>query len=265
VFTRPRNHRPGPGKDRFRTTEKPRSAGVSVAVRPPIGEANTTQFCEGIGTMETLCLVLSEDHPLIQVGFRGTIRLGPGLEVQISGALEKPDRQRTLPPHKRKALAMIVDGCQTIEVAERLGLCLERAEALHDELVSKFGLDRITRQIHAAIRTGALGIIREDVRNGKQRAACTTTVQDKTVGGGRLMADQNLVRTLFPDALARCQDGGEWVIVPDSGDLHQLGRGQSESEAWSAAAIRLCEDEWFRPILSQLVAMNTRRGSNGRM
>lgn len=211
--------------------------------------------------METLSLVLGEDHPLIQIGFRGKIRLGPGLEVRISGTSEKSDRRRTLPAHKRKALALIVDGCQPIELAERLGLCLERAEALHEELVSKLGLDRIARQVQTAVRSGSLGLAREEARNGKQSKAGMMNGRGNSPPGGRLMADQDLVRTLFPDALARCQDDGTWVIVPDVSDVHQLGQGRSEPEAWSSAAVRLCEDEWFRPILSQLVAMKSGRES----
>lgn len=213
--------------------------------------------------METLSLVLGEDHPLIQVGFRGKIHLGPGLEVRILGTSGKPDRQRVLPLHKRKALAMIVDGCQPIELAERLGLCLERAEAMHEELVSKLGLDRIARQVQTAVRSGSLGMTRENARNGPQLTADRSNVRETSDSGGRMMADQDLVRTLFPDALARCQDDGMWMIVPDLGDLHQLGRGSTEPEAWSAAAVRLCEDEWFRPILSQLVAMKTDRKVRG--
>ncbi len=73
------------------------------------------------------------------------------------------------------------------------------------------------------------------------------------------MADQELVRTLFPDALARCQSSGEWMILPDPEDHHLLGHGPSESEAWSSAAVRLCQDEWFRPILTQLMAMQASR------
>ena len=211
--------------------------------------------------METVSLILGDDHPLIQLGFRGTIRLQDELEVQILGSSGKTKARRRLPDRKHRALLLICEGGEPPELAKHLGLCLEHAEALFEELRLKFGLDRIARQVQSALRSGSLRL------RGGSRPSMQCQYRDLQNApltpeqGNTVMADQELVRTLFPDALARCQASGEWMILPDPEDHHLLGYGPSESEAWSCAAIRLCQDEWFRPILTQLMAMQSgRRG-----
>ncbi|MEW4567342.1 hypothetical protein AB1L88_05690 [Tautonia sp. JC769] len=209
--------------------------------------------------METVSLLLGDDHPLIQLGFRGTIRLPGEIAVLILGGSGPPRARRRLPVRKRRALLLMAEGCEPPDLAGRLGLCLEHAEALYEELTQKFGLDRIDRQVRSALRSGSLrsgrgtidstwgGILGNRVRDlGSQR-------------GSRIMADQELVRILFPDALARCQANGEWMVLPDPEDQHLLGSGPSESDAWTCAAVRLCQDEWFRPILTQLMAIQSAR------
>jgi DNA-binding CsgD family transcriptional regulator len=61
-----------------------------------------------------------------------------------------------LPPLKRRGLVLMAFGFGPAELADRLGLCLERAEALHEELTRKLGLDRIARQVRSAIRAGLI-------------------------------------------------------------------------------------------------------------
>jgi hypothetical protein len=209
--------------------------------------------------METVSLILGDDHPLIQLGFRGTIRLPGEIAVQILGNPGHSRLRRRLPARKRRALLLMAEGCEPPELAGRLGLCLEHAEALYEELTQKFGLDRIHRQVRSAIRTGSLSL-----RGGAVASVRCGTFGDRSLHqaaeqGSRIMADQELVRTLFPDALALCQANGEWMILPDPEDHHLLGYGLSESDAWSCAAVRLCQDEWFRPILTQLMAMQSAR------
>ncbi len=211
--------------------------------------------------METVSLILGDDHPLIQLGFRGTLRLPGKIEVQILGSSRHPRIRRRLPARKRRALLLIAKGCEPAELGKRLGLCLEHAEALSEELTLKFGLDRIGRQVLSAVRSGSLCLRGGSISSVRCLHPGYQPFPHIAEQGNRIMADQELVRTLFPDALARCQASGEWMILPDPEDQHRLGYGPSESEAWSCAAIRLCQDEWFRPILSQLMAMQTgRRG-----
>lgn len=205
--------------------------------------------------MEAVSLVLPEDHPLIQLGFRGRIRLEMGVEVRVAGVSRRPRTRRRLPPMKRRALVLMAIGFGPAELADRLGLCLEWAEALHEELTRNLGLDRIARQVRSAIRAGLI----HPIGRPPERAPIEESSRGPELASqGGAMSDEDLVRIFFPDALATSREDGGWeVIVDPEARSQRLGEGMTEFDAWSQAALRLWKDEWFRPIIVQLRTMRS--------
>ncbi|QDV36828.1 hypothetical protein [Tautonia plasticadhaerens] len=205
--------------------------------------------------METVSLVLPDDHPLVQLGFRGKLRLVHGVQVRVAGVSRRPRHRRRLPPTKRRALVLMAFGFGPVELAERLDLCLERAEALHEELTRKLGLDRIARQVRSAILAGMVTPIGPQPPEIPNRQHPSSDLSRPT-GEGASMIDEDLVRVFFPDALAASRGDRGWQIVLNSAARPRtIGEGTTEREAWADASLHLWEDEWFRPILVQLRTM----------
>lgn len=205
--------------------------------------------------METVSLVLPDDHPLVQLGFRGGFRLEGGVEVRVAGVSARPRHRRRLPPTKRRALGLMAFGLGPVQLAERLGLCVEQAEALHEELTRKMGLDRIARQVRSAIHAGMISPIPPG-RDGQSNEPEPSTDESGKAGLGAAMSDEDLVRIFFPDSLADRRPDRGWQILLDAEDRSRtVGEGPTEQDAWADAARRLWEDEWFRPIIMQLRAM----------
>jgi hypothetical protein len=205
--------------------------------------------------VEAVSLVLPDDHPLIQLGFRGRIRLKMGVEVRVTGVSRRPRFRRRLPPLKRRAMVLMAFGFGPVELAGRLGLCLERAEALHEELTRNLGLDRIARQVRSAIQAGLIDPIgRLQEEDSRTEAIADPRLETQ----GEPMSDEDLVRIFFPDALATDREDGGWqVIIDPEARAQRLGEGMTERDAWSQAALRLWKDEWFRPIIVQLRTMRS--------
>lgn len=78
--------------------------------------------------------------------------------------------------------------------------------------------------------------------------------------GSVAMYDEELVRCLFPEAEARPDVGDSLAVFTRGGrDACRLGSGTTAEDAWAAAALRLSQDPWFRPIIRQLLARRSER------
>ncbi|RUL87342.1 immunoglobulin domain-containing family protein [Tautonia sociabilis] len=202
--------------------------------------------------METVVVMVRDEHPLIQLGLLDPLFLVEGVAIRVVGVTGRPSRRRLLSSRNRRALRLITRGGGIAELADRLRLPLERAEAIHEELIRMLGLDRIVSQVRAAFGARMLGDGEMLLRRPEARDLHPSEVSSTPE---RTMTDLDLVRVFFPDAEARRRDGG-WEIVSDPQHRsHRLGEGATEAEAWSSAVLRLWKDDWFRPLIVQIRSM----------
>ena len=212
-------------------------------------------------TRQTVFLMLAEEHPLIRFGFSGTLRFVEDVEVVVGASAGRRRRRRWLATRDRRALLLIAEGCGPLELSGRLGLCFERAEALHDDLFHKFELDRIARQVRSALAHSPGAPSVPGLIEAVRMASAIRHAEPSEDGS---MYDEDLVRSLFPEAVVRVIEGSKWVIeATEHAGACRLGEGRSVLEAWAEAAIRLSQDEWFRPIIQQINSFRSEcRGGN---
>jgi DNA-binding CsgD family transcriptional regulator len=111
---------------------------------------------------------LDEEHALAATGFRGVIRNLEGVDVEVIIGPWTPTlrsgRATPIFPKKlrwssgdRSLLGLIAEGCTPGQIAERLGLSEESAEARRICLMEQLGLDKMAAEVRYARSVGLVG------------------------------------------------------------------------------------------------------------